>query len=108
MSQSSRMVSFAVCVAALLLLAQRAGAQNYVTPVAQTTPPGQLIVVNNSPGADHSDPHVSGDLVAYSNSDGTDITIRYFDLASVTILENFHSQGCTSLLAISALRDECR
>jgi hypothetical protein len=24
------------------------------------------------------------------------------------ILENFHSQGCTSLLAISALRDECR
>jgi uncharacterized repeat protein (TIGR01451 family) len=44
-------------------------------------PPGNLITVNNGPG-DQSDPHVSGNLVSYSNSDGTNFTIRYFDLTT--------------------------
>ena len=48
MTQLSKMVSFSVC-AAVLFLVQRAAAQNYVTPMVQPTPPGQLIVVNNSP-----------------------------------------------------------
>lgn len=77
------MVSLSLC-AAVLFLAQRAAAQNHVTPVVMPTPPGQFIAVNNSPGADHYDPHVSDDLVAYWNSDGTNFTIRYFDLLSLT------------------------
>jgi hypothetical protein len=40
-------------------------AQNSVTPIIMPTPAGQLITANNGPG-NHSDPHVSGDLVSYS------------------------------------------
>jgi hypothetical protein len=58
------------------------GAQVSVTPTVAPTPPGMLIVVNNSAGGDHSDPHVSGDLVSYSNSDGTNYTVRYFNLTT--------------------------
>jgi hypothetical protein len=87
MTQPSRIfcsVVFTAIVAATLLMAQSVAAQVSVTPIVQPTPAGQLIVVNNTAGADHDDPHVSGDLVAYSNSDGTNFTIRYFDLVSLT------------------------
>lgn len=81
MTQPSRIVSLAVFVAALLLLPSKAAAQNSVTPTVKPTPPGQLIVVNNGP-ADQTDPHVSGDLVSYSNSDVAHFTVRYFNLAT--------------------------
>jgi len=81
MTQPSKILWFAFSAAALLLLAGRASAQTYVTPTVAPTPPGTLIVVNNGFG-DHSDPHVSSDLVSYSNSDGTNFTIRYFNLAT--------------------------
>jgi hypothetical protein len=58
-------------------------AQVSVTPTLKLTPAGQLIVVNNGPG-DQSDPHVSGNLVVYSYAEGTNSTIHYFDLATVT------------------------
>lgn len=81
MTQSRRILWFVVFAALVLLLPSKAAAQNYVTPTVKPTPPGQLIVVNNGP-ADQTDPHVSGDLVAYSNSDATHFTIRYFNLAT--------------------------
>src|ERR1700719_4233202 len=71
-------VSFGV----LLLLASRDSAQNYVTPTVKSTPPGQLIVVNNGVG-DQVDPHVDGDLVCYyDQQDGAATTIRYFNLTT--------------------------
>lgn len=81
MTQPKRIVSLSVFVAAVLLLPSRAAAQNSVTPTVKSTPPGQLIVVNNGPG-DQTDPHVSGDLVSYSNSDVAHFTVRYFNLAT--------------------------
>ena len=84
MTQPRRILSLVVFAAVVLLLPRVAAAQNSVTPVVKPTPPGQLIVVNNSSGADHYDPHVSGDLVAYSSTDGTNFTIRYHDLLSLT------------------------
>jgi hypothetical protein len=58
-------------------------AQNSVTPIIMPTPAGNLITVNNGAG-NHSDPHVSGDLVSYSSSDanGNNSTVRYFNLAT--------------------------
>src|SRR5260370_11402404 len=82
MTQPSKILWSTFSAAALLLLAGRAAAQNYVTPNVAPTPPGKLIVVNNSPASNSFDPHVSGDLVAYSNSDGTNFTMRYFNLAT--------------------------
>jgi hypothetical protein len=82
MTQPRRILWFTFAAAALLLMAGRASAQTYVTPNVAPTPPGKLIVVNNATGATHDDPHVSGDLVSYSNSDGTNFTIRYFNLAT--------------------------
>jgi len=58
-------------------------AQVLVTPTFKPTPTGQLVVVNNGP-ADQTDPHVSGNLVVYSNSNGANSTIHYFDLATLT------------------------
>jgi len=60
-----------------------AAAQVSVTPTVKPTPIGQLIVVNNGP-IDQNDPHISGNLVVYSNTDATNSTIHYFDLASLT------------------------
>ncbi len=67
---------------ALVLFATNVAAQTTITPTMMPTPPGTLITVNNGPG-DHGDPHVSGDLVSYSNLD-SNFTIRYFNLASLT------------------------
>jgi hypothetical protein len=52
------------------LFATSVPAQVSVTPTVMQTPPGKLIVVNNGPSAEHTDPLVDGDLVSYSNSDG--------------------------------------
>ena len=75
-------VGFLLVLAAGFLPATLA-AQSSVTPTMVPTPPGKLIVVNNGPG-DQTDPHVSGDLVSYSNAsaDGQSFTIRYFNLAA--------------------------
>jgi hypothetical protein len=58
-------------------------AQNSVTPIIMPTPAGKLIMLNNGPG-NHSDPHVSGDLVSYSSSDanGNNSTVHYINLAT--------------------------
>jgi hypothetical protein len=68
-----------------LFAATSAAAQITVTPTMMPTPPGTLITVNNGPG-EHYDPHVSGDLVSYGNTDSVavNITIRYFNLAAMT------------------------
>jgi hypothetical protein len=55
--------------------------QTQVTPNVQPPPTGTATVVNNGPG-DHSDPHISGTTVSYSNSDGTNFTVRYHDVVS--------------------------
>ena len=74
----------------LLLLASSASAQNYVTPTVKPTPAGQFIVVGNGPG-DQTDPHVSGNLVSYTNFiyDGFNpvSSIHYFDLVTRTDAE---------------------
>ena len=58
-------------------------AQVSITPTVAPTPPGKLIVVNNSPGGgDAPFPHVSGDLVCYSDSTNGVFTVHYFNLAS--------------------------
>ena len=68
-----------VLLVAGLLCAQLA-AQTSVTPTLMPTPPGTLIMVNNALNADHYDPHVSSDVLAYSTQVNTALTIRYFDL----------------------------
>ncbi len=88
MAQPRKLLWLPIFAAALLLLAGGASAQNYVTPTVATTPPapGQLIVVNNSPGG-HVQPHVDGDLVCYTDQFtnlATVPTIRYFNLATQT------------------------
>jgi len=84
MTQPRRILWFTFSAIALLLLPNGAAAQNYVTPVVKPTPPGQLIVVNNGPGS-HTDPHVHGDLVSYTDQqNNTAITVRYFNLTTHT------------------------
>jgi YVTN family beta-propeller protein len=63
------------------LLCFRVSAQVSVTPKMAPTPPGNFVVVNNGAGT-HYDPHVSGDLVVYSNIANGQYTIHYFNLAS--------------------------
>lgn len=85
MTQLRRILSFTFFVAALLVLPSPATAQVLVTPVVQHTPPGQLIVVNNDPGVNHTDPHVDGDLVCYTNQpNGSLSSIRYHNLVTGT------------------------
>ncbi len=87
MTQLRRILWLAIIVAALLLFT--AGfpivgrAQTQVTPNVQPPITGTQTTVNNGPG-DHSDPHISGNLVSYSNSDGTNFTIRYHDLPTAS------------------------
>jgi len=60
-----------------------AWAQNSVTPVPRPTPPGKFIIVNDGP-LSSVDPHVSGDLVCYTNysiSNGL-FSVHYFNLAT--------------------------
>jgi len=89
MTQPRAILSFVVLGTALLLLpakaaAQQGGGGNAVTPTLAPTPLGQLITVNNGPG-DHFDPHVSADLVAYSNMDASGCqTIHYFNLVTLS------------------------
>src|ERR1700674_5201418 len=73
-------VGFLLVLAAGFLPA-RLAPQSSVTPTVTPTPPGKFIVVNNGPG-DQTDPHVSGDLVCYANSDGNTFTVHYFNLAT--------------------------
>jgi hypothetical protein len=85
MNEARRIVSVGVFAAAMLLMAQSVAAQVSVTPTVKPTPPGQLIVVNNSPGANHTDPHVDGDLVCYTYQPSRELsTIRYHNLATGT------------------------
>jgi hypothetical protein len=65
-TQLSKILWFVFTAAVLVLLPGRAAAQVSVTPTVNPTPPGQLIVVNNGPGFNHTDPHVDGDLVCYN------------------------------------------
>jgi hypothetical protein len=75
--------SMVLVLLTVLLFPRGVAAQTaVVTPTVVPLPPGQMITVNNAAGADHFDPHVSGDLVAYSNFNGTQRTIRYFNLAT--------------------------
>ncbi len=89
-----RTLSFCSIVVFTALSARNAAAQVTVAPRLMPAPPGQFIVVNNLSGADHYDPHVSGNLVVYSNSDGTNFTVRYHDLT--TGIDNAIPNGGTS------------
>jgi hypothetical protein len=85
MTQASKILWFVFTAAMLLLLPGKAAAQLYVTPMVKPTPPGQLIVVSNGLGANHTDPHVDGDLVCYTDQqNGALPTVRYFNLAAGT------------------------
>jgi hypothetical protein len=63
------------------LFSANVAAQTQVTPNVQPPITGTQTTVNNGPG-DHSDPHINGNLVSYSNSDGTNFTMRYHDLVT--------------------------
>ena len=83
-ARKNRLHRSMVLVFALLLTAGfpiPGRAQSQVTPNVQPPITGTTTVVNNGPG-DHTDPHVSGNLVTYSNSDGNNFTIRYHDLST--------------------------
>lgn len=84
MTQPRKILWFVFSVAVLLLLLPLPTvAQNYVTPVVKPTPQGQLIVVNNVSGANHSNPHVDGDLVCYTDQPSIPLTtVRYHNLAT--------------------------
>jgi uncharacterized repeat protein (TIGR01451 family) len=85
--QMSRRMTPALEVIALMCLIGtfpgRAAAQNLVTPTVKPTPPGNFIIVNNSPG-NSAGAHVSGDLVCYTTVSSTSVTIHYFNLATQT------------------------
>lgn len=69
----------------LISLLSAAGALIGAAPamgVTTLTPPGTLYTINNSAGADHTDPHVDGNLVEYSWSDGSTFAVHYYDLSS--------------------------
>jgi len=86
MANSKTVLWFAVlrAVLALGLLTTSAAGQVLVTPTVKPTPPGQLIVVNNGSG-NHTDPHVDGDLVCYTDQQGPPVeTVRYFNLTTHT------------------------
>jgi hypothetical protein len=58
-------------------------AQVSVTPTVAPTPPGTLIVVNNNSGGGNAPfPHVSGDLVCYTDSTNGVYTVHYFNLVT--------------------------
>jgi hypothetical protein len=85
-ARKNRLLGLMVLLVALLFTAGfpiPGRAQTQVTPNVQPPPTGTTTVVNNGPG-DHSDPHVSGNLVSYSNSDGTNFTMRYHDLSTAS------------------------
>lgn len=82
MTRPRRILWLAVFVAAPLLLAPRAAAQTYVTPTVKLTPPGQLIVVNNSLGAS-IEPHIGGDFVCYTEVQSTTSqSVRHQNIAT--------------------------
>jgi hypothetical protein len=55
-----------------------------VTPVPSGNVTGSPIIINTSPG-NQTDPHVSGDLVAYTDENGSfGSLIRYYDFVSAT------------------------
>ena len=83
MNELRRILWLTAFAAVVLLTAGKAAAQNYVTPTVKPTPPGQLIVVNNGAGVNHTDPHVDGDLVCYTNQQAV-TSIHYHDLTSGT------------------------
>lgn len=74
-------ISFLAVLSLSLLASVVAAAQTYVTPIVAPTPPGKSIVVNQA-GDKNYDPHVSADLVAYSNAASGYFPIRYFNLVS--------------------------
>lgn len=89
MTQPNRISWLAVCaaIAAFVFTPGYLSAQNFVTPTIAPTPgigvPGQFIVVDNTPGLSHLEPHVSGDLVCYTNSGeptSAVLTVQYFNL----------------------------
>jgi uncharacterized repeat protein (TIGR01451 family) len=100
MIQAHKVLAFLTLTAALLLVPTKAAAQNVVTPTLMPAPAGQLIVVNNGPG-DQSDPHVSGNLVSYSDNSPVDIifTIHYHDLGTGSDLFIPQPSGVMDFLA---------
>lgn len=77
MIHSSRIIWFVAIAAAAVLLPTQMWAQVTIKPA----PPGTLITVNNGPG-DHTDPHVNGNLVSYSNALANSFTVHYYDLST--------------------------
>jgi hypothetical protein len=74
MRRSGLLAAATAAAAATALLAGAAGA---VVPANGGDAGGTVITINNGPG-DQTEPHVSGDLAVYTNTDGTR-TIHYYD-----------------------------
>jgi Bacterial Ig-like domain (group 3) len=47
---------------------------------ATSTPVGTSYTVNATPGADHTDPHIDGNLIAYTTATGSASSIHYYSL----------------------------
>jgi hypothetical protein len=75
-------VGLVTLVAVVILALVAAAPALAIVPVAGPLPPATQVTINNEPG-NQTDPHVSGDLVAYfSDVAGANAQIRYFDFAS--------------------------
>ena len=74
-----RILCAAVLATAVTALA--AGSAGAITPANGGDPGGTLWAVNNGPG-DQTEPHVSGDLVVYTNNNEPSSTIHYLDFAT--------------------------
>jgi len=81
MKQKGRRVLCAAAVA-VAVTAFTTGAAGALTPANGGDAGGSLVAINNGAG-DQAEPHVSGDLASYTNTDGTR-TIHYFDVQTAT------------------------
>ena len=81
MKQKGRRVLCAAAVA-VAVTAFTTGAAGALTPANGGDVGGSLVAINNGAG-DQAEPHVSGDLASYTNTDGTR-TIHYFDFQTAT------------------------
>jgi hypothetical protein len=74
---------FGAAAIAAAVTAMAAGSAGAVTPANGGDAGGTLVAINTSAG-DQTDPHVSGDLASYTDSEGSTSTIHYFNFLTST------------------------
>ncbi|PZR80441.1 MAG: hypothetical protein DLM65_08025 [Candidatus Aeolococcus gillhamiae] len=79
-SKRRRLLVAGVASLALVAIPSAAGA---LTPDVKPTPPGTAVAIKTGPG-DQTEPHVSGNLVSYTDLSVIPSQIRYHDLATNT------------------------